>query len=171
MWGAANMSKIEMSVFQSKTYCFGGFRGVEQKDIDSFSDLLGAAHETAAKALSVVAEPVESRLSNEDMAYLRGRYSGELTAVEVVRAVRAVYSMGGMSRVEYCAVWGARIRADGTEDGVPAFPELLKDDELARYAHAPIGGFHSLDDLFQWLDELRGNDPEWNLLRMGLENA
>ena len=39
-----------------------------------------------------------------------------------------------------------------------------------RFQSAPITGFRSLDDILKWLDELRGDDPEWELLRMGLEN-
>ncbi len=164
------MNMIKMSAFQSMRYAYGTLHSVGQRDADSFSSLLGAVHETAAMALSALGEPGECCLSDEDKAYLRERYGGELTSVEVVRAVRTVYSMGGMSRFEYCAVWGARLTTEG-ESGVPAFPELFSDDELERFANAPISGFKTLDDLFAWLDRLRGKDPQWQLLRMGLENS
>lgn len=169
---------IRMSACQSVTYCYGGLEGVTHRDLNAFSSLLGATRAAASTltnallgASAETAQETKTGLTDEDMAYLRERYSGELNAVEVVRAVRMIYSMGGMTRMEYCAVWGARMTL-GDAEGVPAFPELFSEAELSRtFSDAPISGFRSLDDIFAWLEELRGSDPEWELLRMGLANG
>ena len=162
---------LQIGFFRCATYCYGGYKDIPFRNVGSFADRLGAERE---KADAAEEKPRDEKtgLSDEDIEYLKEHYSGELTAVEVVCAVRMVYSMGGMTRAEYCAAWGTRM-ARGDIFSVPAHPELFTDAELcdARFESAPITGFHSLDDILKWLDELRGDDPEWELLRMALANG
>lgn len=165
-------TNLQIGFYRCVTYCYGGFKDIPHVNIDSFADGLSATRKETDTAAETE-EPKEKKmgLSDEDIQYLKEHYSGELSAVEVVCAVRMVYSMGGMTRAEYCAAWGTRM-ARSDMFSFPVHPELFSDAELcdARFASAPITGFKSLDDILKWLDELRGDDPEWELLRMGLAN-
>ncbi|MBE7007844.1 MAG: hypothetical protein E7422_01640 [Ruminococcaceae bacterium] len=164
-------ASLQISSYCCMTYCYGGYRDIPHVNIDSFANRLSAAREEEKTAAEKKAEEEKTGLSEEDIKYLKEHYSGELTAVEVVRAVRMVYSMGGMTHAEYCAAWGLRLEGDKSYS-FPVHPELFSDVEWGdvRFQSAPITGFRSLDDILKWLDELRGDDPEWELLRMGLEN-
>lgn len=162
---------LQIGFYRCVTYCYGGYQDIPHVTIDSFADRLGAAREAANTAPEEPDEEKKTGLSEEDIRFLKEHYRAELTAVEVVSAVRMVYSMGGMTHAEYCAAWGVRMARDDLFS-FPVHPELFSDAELhdVRFANAPIAGFKSLDDILKWLEELRGDDPEWELLRMGLAN-
>lgn len=164
-------TNLQIGFYRCVTYCYGGYRDIPHVNIDSFANRLSAAREEADTAAEEPAGEKKTGLSEEDIEYLKEHYSTELTAVEVVCAVRMVYSMGGMTHAEYCAAWGMRTACSDVYS-FPVHPELFSEAELcdARFESAPISGFRSLDDILEWLEELRGNDPEWELLRMGLAN-
>lgn len=160
---------LQIGFYRCVTYCLGGYKDIPHVNIDSFADRLSAAREenTASEEAN---EEKKTGLSEEDIKFLKEHYSAELTAVEAVSAVRMVYSMGGMTHAEYCAAWGVRMARDDSYS-FPAHPELFSDAELrdVRFENAPITGFKSLDDILKWLDELRGDDPEWELLRLSIK--
>jgi len=104
--------------------------------------------------------------TEENLAFLREHYSGDLSAFEVVDAIETMWSMGAMSWNEHNWVTNDpmiamspdfigvhRLQAEGYD---PSEFEGAK-----AWREAPLMGFYSLDDIFSWLEEFRKEDhPE-----------
>jgi len=104
--------------------------------------------------------------TEENLAFLREHYSGDLSAFEVVDAIETMYSMGAISKNE--RNWAANNPAITI-----SLEDLTKPHVLAEgydpsefsgakaWREAPLMGFYALDDIFSWLKEFRKEDhPE-----------
>ena len=96
----------------------------------------------------------------DNMAYIRAHFSGDISDFQVCDAIEAMYSMGIMSRYEHSMVWGHHhgfidwktIRYHPVEQG-PI--EEWTDKFPADSADAPLFHFHTLDDILNWLAQIR----------------
>ena len=94
--------------------------------------------------------------SADDMAYLREHFSGELSDFQVCDAIETMRSMGIMSRYENNRVWGCRLMSVDLEHPVKTGPiEEWTDKFPADSADAPLFHFHTLDDILNWLTQIR----------------
>jgi len=98
--------------------------------------------------------------TEENLAFLREHYSGELSAFEVVDAIETMYSMGAMSRNEHNWVSNSPLIALSTDQigKVQVLAEGYDPTEFEdakAWRESPLVGFFSLDDIFSWLEEFR----------------
>ena len=94
--------------------------------------------------------------SADDMAYLREHFSGELSDFQVCDAIETMRSMGIMSRYENNRVWGCRLMSVDLEHPVKTGPiEEWTDKFPADSADAPLFHSHTLDDILNWLTQIR----------------
>ena len=104
--------------------------------------------------------PVSPGSAVDNMAYLRARFSGDISDLQVCDAIEAMYSMGIMSRYEHSMVWGHHhgfidlktlrdhpVEQGPIEDWTDKFP--------ADSADAPLFHFHTLEDILNWLAQIR----------------
>ena len=100
--------------------------------------------------------PASLGSTDDDMAYLREHFSGELSDFQVCDAIETMRSMGIMSRYENNRVWGCRLMSVDLEHPVKTGPiEEWTDKFPADSADAPLFHFHTLDDILNWLAQIR----------------
>ena len=100
--------------------------------------------------------PASLGSTDDDMAYLREHFSGELSDFQVCDAIETMRSMGIMSRYENHRVWGGQLMSVDLEHPVKIGPiEEWTDRFPADSADAPLFHFHTLDDILNWLAQIR----------------
>jgi len=116
--------------------------------------------------------------TEENLAFLREHYSGELSAFEVVDAIETMYSTGAISKNE--RNWAANNPAITISLDDLAKPHVLAEGydpsefDNGAWRASPLVGFFSLDDIFSWLEEFRKVDhpeviPVQEAQRLGME--
>ncbi len=102
--------------------------------------------------------------TEENLAFLREHYSGDLSMFEVVDAVETMYSMGAMSWNEHNWVSNSPMVALSPDFlGVHRLADGYDSSEFdnGAWRASPLVGFFTLDDIFSWLEEFRKEDhPE-----------
>ena len=98
--------------------------------------------------------------SEENLAFLRKRYAGDLSAFEIYDALDTMKEMGILSEKGLrCAEGITMIRLD-IKGGV--FQTSVDPDSDAAWLHgfdeAPMVGFRSLDDILSWAKDFREDD-------------
>lgn len=98
--------------------------------------------------------------TEENLTFLRERYSGELSAFEVYDALEAMQSLGILSeKGERCAIgtYDVQMKLKGG-----AYQTQVDPDSDAAWLHgfdeAPMVKFQKLDDIFAWAKDFREED-------------
>lgn len=105
--------------------------------------------------------PESQGWTEENLAFLKERYSGELSAFEVYDALETMKAMGAVSQKEenYAAgnLW---IRIDISQlNGYVEYADTsARDFWLGGFHKAPMTGFGSLDDILSWVEAFRAGD-------------
>ena len=115
--------------------------------------------------------------TEENLAYLRERYSGNLSAVEIYDAMQTMMEMGAASRNELNYATGEPlivIPKEQLEKGTYELPRTVNEDNtrfLTAFQFSPMVHWHTLDDIFNWLEEFRQADPAEHPPAMTLTEA
>ena len=131
--------------------------------------------------------PDSTGLTEENIAYLKDRYSGELTWMEREDALDTMVKMGIINNQQKFSAHGGSLSplaagsfaiAGGTEPIEIKAVEMPNDvndyDPLERdwnvlFKGKPIAGFLTIDDILDWAKDLP--DDSWDPLRMRIEGA
>jgi len=108
--------------------------------------------------------PASKGWTEENLAFLREHYPGDLSMFEVVDAIETMYSMGAMSWNEHNWVSNSPMIAMSPDFlGVHRLADCYDPSEFdnGAWRASPLVGFFTLDDIFSWLEEFRKEDhPE-----------
>lgn len=104
--------------------------------------------------------PASQGSEEDDLAWLREKFSGELDAFEVIDAIESLYSMGRIDRAERNDIYGITVSVIRVTDinvltkcvQLPAHYDPYRADGFER---APLMDFHTLDDILEWLKSCR----------------
>ena len=105
-----------------------------------------------------LALPDSQGWTEENLAFLKEHYAGDLSAFEVYDALEAMRRMGVISQKEENYASGAvMIALDPSEiNGVMYYTDQEDPSFWLRNFHkTPMVGFHSLDDILSWVEEFR----------------
>lgn len=91
--------------------------------------------------------------TEENLAFLRKHYAGELSAFELYDALETMRQMGAISQKEENYAMGSRVVTRGLEASLSYGP--IEDNWLHGFDKAPIVGFRSLDNILDWLEAFR----------------
>nr|WP_325260124.1 hypothetical protein [uncultured Oscillibacter sp.] len=105
-----------------------------------------------------LALPDSQGWTEENLAFLKEHYSGDLSAYEVYDVLETMRRMGVISQKEENYASGAvMIVLDPSEiNGVMYYTD--QEDPsfwLGNFHKTPMVGFHSLDDILSWVEEFR----------------
>lgn len=100
--------------------------------------------------------------TEENLAFLREHYSGELSAYEIYDILETMQAMGAISQSEKNHAVGSQLIALDASNlnggiSIGAGPDS-KTAWLHGFDEAPIVGFHCLDDILSWVDTFRSED-------------
>lgn len=98
--------------------------------------------------------------TEENLAFLRERYAGDLSAFEIYDALDAMEKLGILSEKGKAGAVGSRDVRMELKGGV--YAAGADPDSAAAWLHgfdgAPMTGFHSLEDLLSWAKDFREDD-------------
>lgn len=108
----------------------------------------------------------------DDLAWLKERFSGELGAFEIVDAIESMFSMGMIDRYERSSIYGLELTVvkvtelTSTMQVHPAGYDPYRSD---GFENAPLHEFRTLDDILAWLGKFRAQPvADWELQRRDL---
>ena len=100
--------------------------------------------------------------TEENLDFLRKRYSGELSACEIYDVLETMQSMGAISQKEKSHMTGGElISLDASNlNGFISYGSNANSKAawLHGFNEAPIVGFCCLDDIFSWIDTFRSEE-------------
>ena len=100
--------------------------------------------------------------TEENLAFLKERYAGDLSAFEVRDALETMRRMGAISQKEMNYAVGSHMIAIDAEN-LGGFVSSGTDPNskaawLGGFDRAPMVGFRSLDDILSWVENFRTGD-------------
>lgn len=100
--------------------------------------------------------------TEENLAFLKERYAGDLSAFEVYDALETMRRMGAISQKEMNYAAGSHMIAIDAEN-LGGFVSSGTDPNskaawLGGFDRAPMVGFRSLDDILSWVENFRTGD-------------
>lgn len=118
--------------------------------------------------------PDASSSMEEKLAYVRKRYGDASDALTIYDALNTMKDLGIISQTEY--VWseggpGIHMTKEEMEEWINSHSvsgDLSDEHWHGKFMTSPLVGFHSLDDIFNWLEEFRKEDHP---LTVSLEEA
>ena len=100
--------------------------------------------------------------TEENLAFLRERYAGDLSAFEVYDALETMRRMGAISQKEQNYATGSTMIAIDLSDidhcVIVRDSTDPRDFCLGSFHRAPMVGFRNLEDIFSWVEEFRTED-------------
>lgn len=104
--------------------------------------------------------PVSQGSEEGDLAWLREKFSGNLSAFEVIDAIESLYAMGRIDRAERNDIYGLKSVMIRTTDlnwmtKVVWHGEDYDPFRADGFERAPLMGFYTLDDILEWLKSYR----------------
>lgn len=96
--------------------------------------------------------------TEENLAFLREHYAGDLSSFEVYDALETMRRMGAISqKEENYATGGVLIVLDPSEINGVMYETDPEDPAcwLGNFHKTPMVSFHSLDDILSWVEEFR----------------
>lgn len=100
--------------------------------------------------------------TEENLAFLKEHYAGDLSAFEVYDALETMRRMGAISRKEMNYAAGSRLIAiDAKNLGgfvSSGIDPNSKEAWLGGFDRAPMVSFRSLDDILSWVENFRAGD-------------
>lgn len=118
--------------------------------------------------------PDASSSMEEKLAYVRKRYGDASDALTIYDALNTMKDLGIISQTEY--IWseggpGIHMTKEEMEEWINSHSvsgDLSDEHWHGKFMTSPLVGFHSLDDIFNWLEEFRKEDHP---LTVSLEEA
>lgn len=105
--------------------------------------------------------PESQGWTEENLAFLKERYSGDLSAWEAYDALETMERMGAISRKEKNAAEGSTMIVFSMEDMGICERSIGPDSRevwLGGLDRAPMVGFRSLEDILSWVEAFRTED-------------